>query len=658
MQKRFFRGLLREAAGVALAAWVLSVPSVARSQTDGDTVRASDPIMVDPIVVTAGQREQPITDVQASVEVIDRAEMETYSGASVTEVLRQSVGVDARTSGANATVSIRGQVPGAGTSVLILFDGLPRTGKFGTTNLNNYAIEDVERIEVIRGPMSALYGANASGGVINVITKPAGTGSPLSLRGTLGTLASGGGDGRDTVNLGATANVMTGEIGHRLSVDYRNAESFRFDDTLGSDDLSGIEHLALTYKGAAGVGETGELGWTFEGFFQDDRADAVTAARGPGVPDTAFERFEKEDRLYGALAYDGEAGPGVLTLEGAYGYSDGSANRSFPAPDEDTEFTQSVAQGRYFIEAGAHNLLFGAGAQRDEIEVTILSEAGEETNLFGFVQNDWNLSDDVKLVSGLRLDDFESFGTQVTPRVTLGSRGEGFIWRLGYGRAFRAPTVIERFSRFTRGRFLIVGSSDLEPEEAETYEAAVGWRGARGAVEVVYHHTEITNLIEAAPSGQVENGLTVLPYQNVAEAEISGVELSGHYALGAGFVIDGSYAYLDAVDAKTDDRLTGRARHTVKAALTYRAERWQATLRGRYIRDFFGIDPDDRARPAFDSNYAVADVNLRYDVTDQVSLSVGIDNLFDERVPENWSSNGTIEDPPGRFVYLSLRYAL
>ena len=653
MQKSFLGGLLRGTAGLALTASVLSAPIEARSQTDADRVRA-----LDPIVVTAGRREQPITDVQASVEVIDRVEIETYSGASVTEALRQSVGVDARTSGANSTVSMRGQVPGAGTSVLVLFDGLPRTGKFGITNLNNYAIEDVERIEVIRGPMSALYGANASGGVINVITKPAGTGSPLSLRGTLGTLASGEGDGRNTANLGATANVMTGEIGHRLSLDYRKAGSFRFDDTIGSDDLSGIEHLAFTYKGAAGIGETGELGWTFEGFVQDDRADAVTASRGPAVPATAFERFEKEDRLYGALTYDGEVGPGVLTLEGSHGYSDGSANRSFPAPDEETEFTQSIAQGRYFVEAGDHNLLFGAGAQKDEIEVTILSEVGEETNLFGFVQDEWNLSEDVRLVGGLRVDDFESFGTQVTPRATLGSRGDGFVWRLGYGQAFRAPTVIERFSRFTRGRFLIVGSSDLEPEEAETYEAAVGWRAARGSVELVYHHTDITNLIEAAPNGEVENGLIVLPYRNVAEAEISGVELSGLYELGAGFAIDGSYAFLDAVDAKTDDRLTGRARHTLKAALTYHAETWQATLRGRYIRDFFGIDPDDRARPAFDSNYAVADVNVRYDVTDQVSLSVGVDNLFDERVPKNWSANGTIEDPPGRFVYLSLRYAL
>ena len=653
MHKRFVSGLLMGAGSLALTASACATPAAAQSPSQADTVQ-----YLDAIVVTAGRREQRISDVQASVEIIDQAEIETYSGASVTEVLRQSVGVDARTSGANATVTIRGQVPSAGTSVLILVDGLPRTGKFGIANLNNYAIEDVERVEVIRGPMSALYGANASGGVINVITKPAGKGAPLSARTTLGTLAGGEGGGRDTVNVGTTANFMTGAVGHRISLDYRDAERFRFNDTVGSDDLSGIEHFSLTYKGAVDVAETGELRWTFERFVQDDRADAVTRAVARNAPGTPFERFEKEDRYYGALAYDGELGPGTLSLEGSYGYSDGSANRSFPRPDETTEFTQSVVQGRYFIEAGNHNLLFGAGAQRDEIDVSILSEVGEETNLFGFVQDEWNLTDGIRLVAGVRVDNFEAFGTQVTPRATLGSRGDGFTWRLGYGDAFRAPSVLERFSRFTRSRFLIVGTPDLQPEEAETYEAAAGWRGDKSWIELVYHHTDITNLIETVPSGEVENGLIVLPYQNVAEAEISGIELSGLYELGGGFVLDASYAYLDAIDAATGDRLTGRARHTVKAALTYSADRWRATLRGRHIADFFGIDPDDRARPAFDTTYTVADVNLSFDVTDQMSLSFGVDNLFDRQVPRNWATNGTIEDPPGRFVYVTLRHAL
>jgi outer membrane receptor for ferrienterochelin and colicins len=644
MQKQFSNRLLAGAALAALAAPMS--PSALAQDTEELASR------MDTIVVTAGRREQPISDVQASVEVISSDEIQTFTGASVTEVLRQSVGVDARTSGANSTIAVRGQIPNAGSAVLFLFDGLPRTGKFGNVNLNNFPVEDVERIEIIRGPMSALYGANASGGVINVITKAAGEGAPLSVRVLGGTTLSDAGEGRETVSIGASANFSTGEVGHRVSLDWRKAKPYRFDDTVGVDDLSGIDHLSLTYSGAANTGETGRLRWTVEAYAQDDRSDGRTTTG------TAFERFEQEDRYYGSLGYDVDLGPGSLALEASYGFSDGKVNRSFPGPDETTEYTQSLVQGRYFLPLGSHNLLFGAGAQTDEIDVSILTEVGEETNLFAFVQDEWDISDRIKLIAGLRVDDFDAFGSQVVPRLSIGSRGNGFTWRAGYGEAFRAPSVLEQYSRFTRGRFLITGSPDIEPEESKTWEAAIGWRGTKGNVELVYHDTEITNLIQAAPNGQVSGGLLVFAYQNIQEADISGVELAGNYDLGGGFAIDASYEYLDATDGLTGARLNGRARNTIKAALRWESGPWDMTLRGRHIGDLWGIDPVDRTRPAFASDYAVADLQIGYQLSPELALSFGVENIFDELTPLNWSSTGQIEDPAGRYAYLSLRYVM
>ncbi len=644
MQKQFSNRLL---AGAALAALAAPISPSALAQATEELASR-----MDTIVVTAGRREQPISDVQASVEVISSDEIQTFTGASVTEVLRQSVGVDARTSGANSTIAVRGQMPNAGSAVLFLFDGLPRTGKFGNVNLNNFPVEDVERIEIIRGPMSALYGANASGGVINVITKPAGEGAPLSVRVLGGTSLSDEGEGRETVSIGASTNFSTGDVGHRVSLDWRNAEPYRFDDTVGVDDLSGIDHLSLTYSGAANTGETGRLRWTVEAYAQDDRSDGRTTTG------TAFERFEQEDRYYGSLGYDVDLGPGSLALEASYGFSDGKVNRSFPGPDETTEYTQSLVQGRYFLPLGSHNLLVGAGAQTDEIDVSILTEVGEETNLFAFVQDEWDISDRIKLIAGLRVDDFDAFGSQVVPRLSIGSRGNGFSWRAGYGEAFRAPSVLEQYSRFTRGRFLITGSPDIEPEESKTWEAAIGWRGTKGNVELVYHDTEITNLIQAAPNGQVSGGLLVFAYQNIQEADISGVELTGGYDLGGGFAIDASYEYLDATDGLTGARLNGRARNTIKAALRWENGPWDMTLRGRHIGDLWGIDPVDRTRPAFASDYAVADFQIGYQLSPELALSFGVENIFDELTPLNWSSTGSIEDPAGRYTYLSLRYVM
>lgn len=603
------------------------------------------------ITVTAGRREQLITDVQASIEVITAEDIAKFSGASITEALRQAIGVDARTSGANSTVSIRGQIPNAGSAVLILVDGLPRTGKFGLVNLNNYPVEDVGRVEVIRGPMSSLYGANASAGVINVITKQAGDGAVFSFRTTGGLSATDHADGRETLNVGASVNAKTGEVGHRVSVDYRTVEPFRFDSSANVDDLLGIDHLSLTYSGRTQTGETGDLRWTFEAFFQNDRGNDV--ARGGAE----FERVEEEDRYYGSIAWDVDAGPGVLSLEGSHGFSDGSANRSFPAPDEFTEFEQSLIQGRYFLPVENHNILVGAGAQRDEIDVSILTKVGEVVNTFAFAQDEWDITDNIRLTAGFRADDFDAFGTHVVPRVSIGSLGNGFTWRAGYGEAFRAPSVLEQFSRFNRGRFLIVGDPTIQPEETETWEAAVGWRGEHGVFEVVYHNSSITNLIQATPNGQVENGLLIFMYQNIAEADISGLEASASYDFGGGLSLNGAYEYLDAVNAQTDERLNGRAKHTVRLNFTYENRRWGATVRGRHIGSLQGIDPNDRARPAFTSNYTTVDMQLRYDIGGDTQVSFGIDNIADEQVPLNWSSTGAIEDPAGRFVYLSLRHA-
>lgn len=603
------------------------------------------------IVVTAGRREQSIADVQASIEVVSAEKIATFSGASITEALRYSLGVDARSSGSNATVSVRGQIPNAGSAVLILFDGMPRTGKFGISNLNNYPIEDVERIEIIRGPMSSLYGANASAGVINVITKSAGEGPLVSLRSTAGISATKTGEGRESLNIGASLNTKTGKVGHRLSVDYRTVDPFKFDETETEDDLLGIEHLSLTYTGALETERLGNLRWTFESFFQDDTGKGLTSAG------QEFERVEEEDRYYGSLNWDVEIGAGVLTLEGSYGISDGSANRSFPSPDEFTDFEQGLVQGRYFVPLGDHNFLLGAGLQRDEVEVSILTEVGKEVNKFVFMQDEWNIWEDVRLTAGLRLDDFDAFGTHIVPRVSIGSQGQGFTWRAGYGEAFRAPSVVEQFSRFNRGRFLIVGSPDIQPEETETWEAAIGWRDDQTALEVIYHNSSITNLIQSALNGQTEGSYLVYEYQNIAEADISGVEAKASHRFNNGFSMNGSYEYLDAINGETKERLNGRAKHTARVNLTYASNAWEFTVRGRHMASLYGIDPNDRTRPAFATDYTTVDFQGSYSLSPNTRLSVGVDNITDEQVPLNWSSTGAIEDPAGRYIYLTLRHA-
>ncbi|MDO6841903.1 TonB-dependent receptor [Paraglaciecola chathamensis] len=600
------------------------------------------------IVVTASRDAQPISDIQASVQVFDQALIASFSGASITEVLRQAVGVDARSSGSNSVIAVRGQIPNAGSAVLILIDGLPRTGKFGQVELNNYPVEDVERIEVIRGPMSSLYGANAAGGVINVITKKPGDGSLLSLNLLAGGTDSSEGSGRETYRINGSINFKAGETGHRVSIDYRDAEPFNFNDSHGEDDLLGIEHLSVRYNGYFRQSDSSEFTWTLEHYKQDDRGASTLTTN------EVIQRYEKETREYGSLRWEGDVANGRLVLEGAIGNSNAAVNRSFPAPDELTDFTQQLYQGQYYFDIGQHSLLVSAGTQIDEVDVSILTQVGENTNTFAFIQDQWGLSENVRLVMGLRYDRFDAFGSKTTPRITIGTRTDGLTWRVGYGEAFRAPSVLEQFASFNRGRFLIIGAPDIAPESSNTYEAATGWRGQRGFIELVYHESKIDNLIQASLNGDVVNGLLVFEYQNIAQAKISGVEVSGQYHLGHGFSFTGSYEHLNADDKATNQKLVGRAEDSVRVSIHYENRGFKATLRSRHTLDLYGTDPSDRARPPFKTNYSVVDLSLRYAINKHLGLSFGVDNLFDKQVPLNWSSTGSIEDPAGRFAYLAL----
>lgn len=664
---RFSRAGLR-ASAASLVAWTAALashPAYAESAADAeadasvlaDEAMNADDQMVDranQIVVTAGRREQSIDNVQATISVVTREAMDTFQGTSVTEALRMVPGVDARTSGANMSVTIRGFIPNAGTSVLLLFDGVPRTGKYGITNLNNFAPEDVERIEVVRGPMSALYGANAAGGVVNVITRAPGEGP--AFRGTATFGATGDGD-RAGVILSAASEFQTGAVGHRLSVWHRGAEAFSFNSGVADDDLSGINRLSLDYSGAVDLGGH-RLRANLQRFRQRDERGGARATR-PGGPLVEYTAFENEDLTHVSLQYAGDVGPGLLSFDAGFNRSDGVTNRSFPGPDETTRFDQLVGEGRYALDLGNHALIAGAGVWHDTLDISINTQTAKRTNAFAYLQDEWRATDQITVTLGGRVDDFTLFGTVFNPRASIGWRDarSGLFARAGYGEAFRAPTSLENFSRFLRGRFIIEGNPDLRPEQTRTIETAVGWSGSQARVEVVYHDNKIRDLIEVLPTGQIITGLIQQQYTNRGRAEIRGIEAMGELRPARWLRFDLTYEWLEAVDAATKDRLIGRYEHAVRAQAVADAGPVRMLARMRGLFNLWAPDPAVRGSRPFNSDYIVTDLNVEWAVNRNWRIALGVDNLFDERVPINFSSVGNIEDPPGRYFYATLRAA-
>ncbi|MCS6997284.1 MAG: TonB-dependent receptor [Casimicrobiaceae bacterium] len=614
---------------------------------------------VEPVFVTATKRAQPVADVQASVQVITREELASYAGMNVTEALQLAVGVDARPTGANSTVQIRGFSAGAGSPVLVLIDGMRRTAKYGGVNLNLLPLESVERIEIVRGPMSALYGADAAGGVINIITKPVSAAPPGSgsVRLTLGTMER---EQRETATAGATLHAATGALRHRLSAEVRRREAFRYDRSTVLADLGRIEEQFLNYAGEW-VGSSGmRLGWTLEGTWQRDTAPGLLAASPPTRPQPVpFTAYERETRHYADIRLATPLGPGELTIEASHGHSDGATTRAFPTIEE-TDYTQSEIRARYAVGLGAHQLILGAGQARDDLAVTILANPRARTTRHAFVQDEWRIGYGLRALVGLRHDDTSDFGSVTTPRLSLAWSEGPFTARVGYGEAFRAPSALELYSRFFRGRFVIVGNPNLRPERNESIEAALAWSTRTASAELVLFDAKVRDLIQTVTKPRLPSdppSVTLRSeYSNVARARLKGAEFTARARLALGWDAFLGYDYLDAHDALTGARLTNRARANLRASLRYTSGPWQAELRHRQWFDFYAADPALRTAPPFNAGHQLTDVRLAWQVNRSLNLAFGIDNLFDKPQPKNWSSVGGTMEPAGRFFYTTLRY--
>lgn len=643
----------------ATAAGALALAAMpALAQSPASAAPPSDPSPLQQVVVTATSREQPIQDVQASVEVIGPEALRGFAGTTVTEALQYATGVDARPNGTNTFVAIRGFIANAGNPVLVLVDGLRRTAKYGTSNLNLIQLEDVERIEVVRGPMSALYGADAAGGVINVITKAPRPGDAFG--GSARLLFGATDDGqRDTVIAGATLRAGTERTGHRLSFEKRGRALFRYPETPAyTADLARIDEQFLTYDGVLALAPQHQLALTLEYLDQDDTAPARTTR----PPVTDFTGYERERRLFGALRYTGAVGPGVLNVDAAHGRSDASTTRSFPTI-ETTDYRQTQLQGRYAFDLGAHSIVAGAGAIRDELDVSIVPTVAKTDNVFVLVQDQWRFAPDWSVLAGLRHDDFSTFGGATTPRASLAWTPGPLQLRVGYGEAYRAPSALEQYSRFVRGRFLILGDPAIQPETSKTWEAAAAWRTPDLSAEWVLFRSDVSNLIQTtnvpARPGDPAGVTTRSVYSNIGQALLKGSELAGAWRAGAAWTVTGGWDWLDATDAITGARLVQRARHTFRAGVRWTADRWRVDLRGRYLKDYWAspqVPAGTPIPPPVSTDFGIADVKLTWDIDRSWSASFGIDNLFDRKQPVNFSATGSVLDPPGRFIYLSGAY--
>lgn len=609
------------------------------------------------VFVTAARNEQSIDAVNASVEVIPAERIRGFSGRSLSEVLQFATGTLVKDGGSSSSFSLRGQ---DSDKTLILVDGLRRTEKYAGANLNNIQLEDVERIEIVRGPMSALYGSDALGGVINIITRGPQKGGDAGIRIMTGQT----GDGqRGTVVVGGFGNWGDGQLGHRISFETKRRDQYRLSTSdARTTDLNNERRDFVTYRGNAKT-SLGSFDWGIELARQDDDGVGLTRTNG------TYKKIEQEDRDFVHGGFRGRVGSGELALRLGYGTSNSSVNRG-TTTNEITRFKQSQLDSQYTIEpAKDHLTTFGYAYRQDDVDIsTNTRRVVRDTNAI-FLQNSWAFQRDADLTIGLRQDDYSDFGGKLTPRIALAWRPGRWTVRGGLAQAFKAPSLLNlHMASIIRGRYDLRGNPNLKPEESISAELATAYRFDRGQIEIAVHQSNVTNLISSIPTGARGPGCGNTPtpatscqiqeYRNVNKATIKGVETSGNYQITTAWRIDGGLEYMNARDGSTDALLPDRPKWTSKLALRWQSGAWQIDTRLRHVADWYAADPAVVNGPNFNSNYTTASLRVAYAMTKNNELFAGIDNLANRLMPVNQTSRGTPDDPGSRFFYVGINSRL
>lgn len=630
-------------------------------------VAAQETPQLNDIVVTASGFEQQISSAPASISVISREELERGHYQNVTDALRDVPGVVVTGGGAGDNgndISIRG-MPSQYT--LILVDGRPQNSRESRPNGSAGFEQDwlpplqaIERIEVVRGPMSTLYGSDAIGGVINVITrKVADTWHGNIQLDTVLQEDSASGDSRQA-NFYLSGPLVADRLGLQL---YGRTSERDEDDIENGYEEKSLQSLTARLSLAASDNHdfTAEAGITE----QDRRSLVGRSAPAEGCRGGCTDSIGEYTNSHVALTHSGRFDWGTSET---FVQRERSENQS-----RDIEITNTTAKTSAVIPLGMHMLTVGASWEEESLEDGTTNQISDRTAVENsqwalFMEDEWMLTDAWALTGGLRLDDDDNYGSHLSPRLYS-------VWKMtpewtlkgGVSTGYRSPNLREitpDWGQISRGGN-VYGNPDLEPETSLNKEIALLYgsdAGLNGSLTLFHNDFEdkITRIacpINICNAGPNQFGSDPTYRVNIDDAVTQGVEASLSAPLSDTLALTASYTFTDSEQKSGEyagEPLTQLPRHQVSATLDWdvnaRLSQWtKVSYRGEESQPTTGPSQSSIVAPS----YTFVDAGIGYQLNDSTTVNAGIYNLFDERI--TYDEYGYVDD--GRRVWLGLNVA-
>ena len=672
-------GHARTLRGLLLSLSALTVPALAHAQD-----QAATPVMLDEIVITAGGFEQALRDAPASVSVISGEELRKGSFKDLTDALREVQGVAVTGIANEQDIYIRG-LPGQYT--LILVDGKRQGTRDARTN-GSAGVEQsfippvasIDRIEVVRGPMSSLYGSDAMGGVINIITKPV----------------------ADTWTGSVTAETtLQGEDGFENSQQMSvYASGPLIADTLGLQVWARkFDQNASSIPGGPNASDDYDVGARLTWHIDDSNQVLLEAGR-TQITSTDYGDlgYRDNDRDHWSLTHKGRLGD--MDTELSFAQEIGQRT-SFSRTDLTSGFVQNLrapqvrnsvldAKGSQTLEwHGQHQLTFGGQFMRTAIKD---QNPGAQAHLPAdqrynekfsldewalYAEDEWRLREDFALTLGLRYADHDLYGGHVAPRIYgVWNASPAVTVKGGISTGYRAPdirTITPGYAYTTGGANcsrndppscgVILGNPDLDPEQTTNIELGAIYEGTGFTVGATAFHTRFRDKLlqerttekwTDGPQYRAADGslhyYDIFRNFNVDRAEISGLELTGDWAITDTLSARASYTYTHSRQKSGDFvgfPLTRTPEHMASLRLDWQTpvdglDTWlSANYHGSEINS--GLRIGTSGRPIEINGvtgykyapYRTVDLGANWRISDRATLSGAVYNLFNEEVRQD-----------------------
>lgn len=610
---------------LALTLCILSAIS-----SSGYAAEKSDMITysLDEVVVTATKTELTQKENPRSVEVITKEDIQNTGAISVRDALRTATNIDivSVNHGGGENISIRG---GDTDGVLILVNGRRVAGEnyFMSQGSNAYALDrlnlsNVDHIEILRGPASAIYGSGAMSGVINIITKKSEK-PEFSVGVATGT--------NEMSNYYHYDTGKNGKVSVNFDVNFSKLRNI--DSKAGKNLLHGPKqayNLNLDYE----MDENNNLNLMLD-YAKDNQEtrmrDFSVSSSAPDDLKYPITSFTSERKTI-ALTYDGKNSNSDYSLSASYSQLNRDPYAADTPGTNEKKYKSWNIEARDTIRTSDNNkLIFGGEYRGDKASIYSGDNTVKNTDQYSlYLYDEYRVDNKLLLTPAIRYDYHKSFGSHTSPN--LGATyfiSDKSRFKANYGTSYRAPSVDELYGAFTHGGIwggmAIVGNPDLKPEKSKGWEISYEQEfGDTTSAKLTYFDNKkedaISYKIEMASPSQMGK------FYNIDSTSSKGVEFEIKHDFGKGFTLVGNYNWLDSVDDTTGERLNYNARNTYMAKLMWTEpikKEWNITAWNKWYTDF-----------QYDSDTVYSVNTFNFTVTkrwgDKYRVFAGIDNVFNK----------------------------